>query len=152
MRRHPAAALLIVLLLFPGCGSPVISPDPAALPLDFAIVWDIAGSTDQGGAGLYFDTPSSKRFAAGSVLVSWWCRSSRTLAGAPGHVNHPPDLLSPESPLAFKVSCPTADSGYADWRQLVAPALGGENALNIQSVAAPFGAITYRLLFAQQAP
>lgn len=68
-----------------------------------------------------------------------------------GQVDHPPAMPSPESPLAFKVTCPTAGSGYADWRLLVVPALGGENTLNIQSAAAPFGAITYRLLFAQQA-
>ncbi len=153
MKGRWAAALAMLSLVVGGCGSqPIASPDPAALPLDYAIVWDIAGSTDEDGVGPYFDTPSSKHLAAGPVLVAWWCSGSGALVVAPGQVGHPPEMPSDESPLAFEVSCPSRGTPYVGWRQLAASATGGENALNIHPAASPSAAITYRLIFAQQAP
>ena len=145
------AGLALVLLGTAGCAYvPVVTPDPAALPPDFAVVWDVPGSTDEDGAGPYFDTPSSPRLAAGPVLVAWWCAGEGRLAVAPGQVNHPPEMPPQQAPLAFEVACPTGGSAYVGWRRLAADALGGENALNIGQAGAG-GAITYRLLFAQQA-
>jgi hypothetical protein len=144
--------LAILAIACAACSpAPSASPDPAALPLDYAIVWDLPGSTDQGGAGPYFDTPSSNRLRAGPVLVAWWCAGSGILAVAPGRVGGAPEMPSPESPLAFQVACPTSGSGYVGWRRLGVEAVGGENALSIRNVGSA-AAISYRLLFAQPSP
>jgi len=152
LRLALAVTLAIEVLSSAGCGSvPSVSPDPAALPLEDAIVWDVPGSTADEGAGPYFDTPGSNHLRAGPVLVSWWCAGSGTLAVAPGKVGHPPELPAPDSPLSFVVACPTGGSSYVGWRRLEVEATGGENALNIRAVGSS-GPIAYRLLFAQAKP
>jgi hypothetical protein len=149
-RSRVAVAGLVLATGLVGCGSPpTTTHDPAALPLDFAILWDVPGSTSDHGVGPYFDTPSSPRLNAGPVIVSWWCRGSGTLEIAPGQVAHPPELPGPDAPLAFRVRCPTRGDTYSDWSRLAVDATGGENAIGIRAVDPAGGAISYRLLFAQ---
>jgi hypothetical protein len=155
MSRRPGLTVGLAMLLIAtaACGSaPAPSPDPAALPLDYAIVWDVPGSTAAGGRGPYFLESNARRLSDGWVLVTWWCSGSGTLSVVAGHVDHPPELPSPQSPIAFRMACPTGGSSYVGWGRLLNPAEGGENALDIRPVASPSANITYRIIFAQRNP
>jgi hypothetical protein len=147
-----AAVLAILIVAIAGACSPAsaTAPPVPAASADLEIVWDIQGSTDEGGRGPYFTEPRAPKLRPGPVFVAWSCSGIGTLRVVPATVARDSDPPPATSPLAFTVDCPTPfQASLLPWKPLATEAFGGENLVQIRAALEPSPNIAYRIVFGQ---